>query len=972
MRKSIVLIINCLVFLPFLALPHEVRANFETKEPYFQNSTGELPHLFNKTTDIAADTKKPFTIAQQPRQTPQLRAHMIKPPGKLNKQDLKKWIQSERQKRKPAIILERYEKRIKEIVPKNPIASIVLPMFFQRLEEKAQGPLPATRYKAPKQALKIDVRPQLKMMAKPFREFSPAFKSKYFHPRYANLMPGQRITRLRLGKDLLRAVNPDYNNVIQEAILKAFPPGGPKFQWKKGGAQQAATRVKPLTKGIPFKPAPPKRMRDLKYLIRTLNKDPSRVTPGQLERAPQWPRFSVQEAPPAQMHQAVTEILDLPADLVPDLNNEYRVRNYYQYDVNLSWFYCKNQDEYVNDEPYWHITSTVPRFDIEDMDFAFWLSAGELYNTKSRITGSYSIDEGEEKGFHQGDRRVFRNNIYNTSTTFTVGLWEEDWSKGKTKDALEDQIRQIRDLLSAEIKQAVLDALGDAMMAGLMELFPEIKILIQMFFQGNATFIDLMSTVQEIYGGVDTGWLVLELIFSGKDIAEILEGWAGACWQCTLAILAIKVGGPILIDLLQGDFEDALRGFLLIPYKLFKTIIDFFIDIVKFFEDLMAWMDPDDYIDTVAVTINGSFDDIFNDADWGIRHGVVLPKDKADKFYRDHGYGPTSENSDLVKGSYYHVPGLSFKRMYTFREVCEKLGWNGEDPNECKNALRPMYGNIDDINRPHITADYTAFYNVKRKLAGGRETFGYTVRPEASIQYRTYTAKSRHGRKIKVSVIALNSDEVVPIVTVSSKDRTGVANSNAYSDDIREFYIDAYPGEEYEIQIWKGLYKESLYGYVTLEEKQAPTDLFSFMALNYPNYYIRHRNFVGEISQLESNLDRKDATFRIVPGLAREGEDYISFESVNYPGYYLWARKDSQIGLVNLEQEGEEFRKKATFKRVRGLANPNGLFSFKSLKHPNHYIRHRNFKLYLERVRGNQAKQDATFYWVGGQWPQRP
>ncbi len=79
-----------------------------------------------------------------------------------------------------------------------------------------------------------------------------------------------------------------------------------------------------------------------------------------------------------------------------------------------------------------------------------------------------------------------------------------------------------------------------------------------------------MDAVQVAYGGIDIGWLAFELIFSGKDIASILEGIGGACWQCTVAILAIKYVGPVMLDLLQGNFEDALKGFLMIPYHLVK------------------------------------------------------------------------------------------------------------------------------------------------------------------------------------------------------------------------------------------------------------------------------------------------------------------------------------------------------------------------------------------------------------------
>ncbi|MBN3896083.1 MAG: AbfB domain-containing protein [Nostoc sp. NOS(2021)] len=51
----------------------------------------------------------------------------------------------------------------------------------------------------------------------------------------------------------------------------------------------------------------------------------------------------------------------------------------------------------------------------------------------------------------------------------------------------------------------------------------------------------------------------------------------------------------------------------------------------------------------------------------------------------------------------------------------------------------------------------------------------------------------------------------------------------------------------------------------------------SIQSFNFPTFYIRHRNFLGEISPISSSLDRADATFRISPGLA--SSNCVSFES---------------------------------------------------------------------------------------------
>ncbi len=35
----------------------------------------------------------------------------------------------------------------------------------------------------------------------------------------------------------------------------------------------------------------------------------------------------------------------------------------------------------------------------------------------------------------------------------------------------------------------------------------------------------------------------------------------------------------------------------------------------------------------------------------------------------------------------------------------------------------------------------------------------------------------------------------------------------------------------------------------------------SLQSTNFPDRFVRHQNFLGELSQIQSDLDRKDATF---------------------------------------------------------------------------------------------------------------
>lgn len=135
------------------------------------------------------------------------------------------------------------------------------------------------------------------------------------------------------------------------------------------------------------------------------------------------------------------------------------------------------------------------------------------------------------------------------------------------------------------------------------------------------------------------------------------------------------------------------------------------------------------------------------------------------------------------------------------------------------------------------------------------------------------------------------------------------------------------------------------------------TPLVSIQSSNIPSSYIRHRNFIGEISPIVTNLDKADATFRKRPGLAFRG--CVSFESTNFPGFYL-RHQDFRIKLQKNDNSAL-FRGDATFCIQPGLADSSKV-SFRAYNLPNHYIRHRNFELFVdEENRDGLLPADATF-----------
>jgi hypothetical protein len=141
----------------------------------------------------------------------------------------------------------------------------------------------------------------------------------------------------------------------------------------------------------------------------------------------------------------------------------------------------------------------------------------------------------------------------------------------------------------------------------------------------------------------------------------------------------------------------------------------------------------------------------------------------------------------------------------------------------------------------------------------------------------------------------------------------------------------------------------------------------SLQSCNYQEHFIRHRNYRGELTVIESATDRKDSTFKIVPGISGRG---LSFESLNFPGYYL-RHKNFEIWL-DRNTDNDLFKKDASFNiRIPGLVGGPLSYlyvSFESLNYPGHYIRHRNFKLYLEKGNDELFRKDASFTLRDGRW----
>lgn len=139
----------------------------------------------------------------------------------------------------------------------------------------------------------------------------------------------------------------------------------------------------------------------------------------------------------------------------------------------------------------------------------------------------------------------------------------------------------------------------------------------------------------------------------------------------------------------------------------------------------------------------------------------------------------------------------------------------------------------------------------------------------------------------------------------------------------------------------------------TIVDDDAPSALRSH---NLPSHHIRHRNYVGVLTELPTAGDIADGTFKPVTGLANIGG--VSFESVSFPGWYL-RHQDFRITLQQLTDDAL-FRADATFLVEPGLADPAKM-SFRSWNYRDHFIRHAGLQMYIQAGSDQLFRDDSTY-----------
>jgi hypothetical protein len=141
----------------------------------------------------------------------------------------------------------------------------------------------------------------------------------------------------------------------------------------------------------------------------------------------------------------------------------------------------------------------------------------------------------------------------------------------------------------------------------------------------------------------------------------------------------------------------------------------------------------------------------------------------------------------------------------------------------------------------------------------------------------------------------------------------------------------------------------------------------SLQSYNQKEYFIG--GLQGEMSLLkpDSEEEKELTTFKMVPGLANP--EFVSIQSSLNPKAYL--RHQNWILKLNERTDDGLFDADATFKKVRGLADPNdlSLASFEATNYPGNFIHNKDNKLTVAQLETSEIyKKSATFKITSPNW----
>ena len=116
------------------------------------------------------------------------------------------------------------------------------------------------------------------------------------------------------------------------------------------------------------------------------------------------------------------------------------------------------------------------------------------------------------------------------------------------------------------------------------------------------------------------------------------------------------------------------------------------------------------------------------------------------------------------------------------------------------------------------------------------------------------------------------------------------------------------------------------------------------------------------IGKIEDKNEKNDATFLLVKGVSANCSDCISFESVNKPGHYL-RHQNGDIRLTTLANDLD--RADASFRQIAGLAGTGN--SYEAFNYPNHFIKSGALLTLAPRTEDAAYKKEVSFIQKGSQ-----
>lgn len=731
------------------------------------------------------------------------------------------------------------EQRIGEICRSNDLGGLFVPIFFKYLEEVAADSGLLRQYyrlsEHKKGQTQGDFDLRFHSVVKAYREIPQDFKARHFVPGYAQLGRGTRLDLKRLGADVVRKVRPglglEVKRVAQDAFSGRFlvPPEKTTLTDVPMARRGAPTAFKTQARTT----APPARLASIDGLVGRGAALRSENRLAELRDTLSQSGADVPEK--ATLSVFARTFFPDPSTLssAAAIDGKTNAVDYYRYMVTLDWFHCLNKNE-RSDEPYFSVFTTLPQFDASDTAFFRQLADGCLNWTSSYVTRTYGgVGRGEEHGLKGEDRTIFDYLTFNGPASFSIQLWEADYSKGSVADGVRlaamDIMRRIQSDLKAAIMSQVQSYIADAILGlgGGIDSSGALRLLDQIF-SGGLSPADFQSMLFNLYSGraFDASWYVVYFLFSGGDFLQTLAMIGGSSTVMGAIFLGLAVFGPAIADMFEGFFSGDIGKGL---WNLFKilTVIPLIVDLFKhmftslssFFRGLMAWLDPDDFLGEKTIVIERTSADWQNDArdgEWSRKNMGGIKAGEADALYKRRGFGPTRDNSSFLWENVFWVPVINLKKEVTVPLWDWSQRTYGSGASVTGGTLTPP--RQTGQTRTYVASEYNVMYQVKREVAGGRTTYGYWFpsTPALSSKIIAYKGKSSPDawwtNIIRVTVMSLTADKAPWAVLVN--ERTG---QSFYSLSGPVFELEATPGADYTLYLVK-LAEGETSGYVSIYE----------------------------------------------------------------------------------------------------------------------------------------------------------